>query len=209
MKQFILMSDIIGSAGKNHAQLINDFEKTVNFINRKYEEEILSPLTITLGDEFQGIMKNVASSVDAIIDMEEFMIKNKFEFKLRYVLNQGEIDTPINSEISYKMLGKGLTESRKKLEFLKGSNDRFQFSLEDSDKTLIINNAFRILKNIIDRWNTEKDYDIVSAFIQFRDYKKVAEALGKNRSLIWKREKSLNLESYFSAKEILNTISKI
>lgn len=209
MKQFILMSDIIDSSNKNQIELINDFKKTVSFINLKYKEHLSSPLTITLGDEFQGIVKNIDSSINIMIDIEEFIIKNKFGFKLRYILNQGKVDTSINSKIAYEMLGKGLTESRKKLEQLKRSSNRFDFFLDDSNKALVINKACQIIDNIISKWDIDRDYEIVSAFIKYRDYKKVAETLKKNRSLMWKREKNLNMASYFSIKEILYTVVKL
>ena len=208
MKHFILMGDIIGSSGKNHPGLINDFDKTVSFANHKHKRRILSPLTITLGDEFQGVVKDAASASDIILAMEEFIIENRLGFKLRYVLNEGEINTPVNKKKSYKMLGEGLTEARKKLESLKKSNDRFHFYLQDADKALIINRVFRIINIVVEKWNTAKDHDIICSFIQNKNYKKVAEELKKDRTLMWKREKSLNMESYFSAKEILNTILK-
>ena len=206
MKHFILMGDIIGSSGKNHPKLMDDFDKTVSFANQKHKRRILSPLTITLGDEFQGIVKDADSAGVIIIAMEEFIIENRLGFKLRYVLNQGKINTPVNKTRSYKMLGEGLADARKQLERLKKSGDRFRFFLEDTENTLVVNLVFRIIKNVAGKWNVEKDHEIISSFLKHKDYKIVAEKLGKSRSQVWKREKSLGFDSYFTAKEILTTI---
>jgi len=45
-------------------------------------------------------------------------------------------------------------------------------------------------------------------FLQQKDYKQVAEELNKDRSLMWKREKSLKLDQYFATKEIIKYIGE-
>ena len=202
------MGDIIGSGGKNLPKLMRDFDKTVSFANHKHNRHILSPLTITLGDEFQGVVKNTAVSADIIISMEEFIIENKLGFKLRYVLNEGEIATPVNRKKSYKMLGEGLTVARKQLESLKKSSDRFRFTLDNAENSIVVNHVFRIIKNVTDKWNIARNHELICSFIKYGDYKKVAKKLNKDRTSMWRREKTLNMESYFAPKEILNAVLK-
>jgi len=60
-----------------------------------------------------------------------------------------------------------------------------------------------VLQRIIDGWKLKKDYYIVAKFLQHIDYKQVATELKKERSLMWKREKSLKLEEYFALKEVI------
>lgn len=47
------MADIVDSRKANQTLLIDELKKVVHFINNKWEASIVSPLTITLGDEFQ------------------------------------------------------------------------------------------------------------------------------------------------------------
>ena len=91
---------------------------------------------------------------------------------------------------------------------MKKSNDRFHFYLQDAGKALIVNRVFRIINIVTEKWDAKKNLEVVSSFIKNKDYKKVSDELGKTKSLMWKREKSLNMESYFSAKEILTTLLK-
>lgn len=205
MKHYVLMSDIIGSSQKSHPLLMENFKKATKHMNEKYSDSIISPLTITLGDEFQGIVASLASAVSIIIDLEEFLIEQKFPVKLRYVLVYGEIDTMINTTIAYEMLGSGLSKSRKLLMDLKKSDSRFYVDIENAPLNTILNQAFAIYQSIIDTWKVEKDNELIDSFIKNRDYKLVAEKLNKNRSLMWKREKTLKIASYFSIKAILNT----
>ena len=125
MKHYILMADIVDSGNKNQSKLMDDFKLLVKEINDSYHSKILSPLTITLGDEFQSVLKDLTTAIKIIIDIEEKIIINQFGFKLRYMLNQGEIDTSINTKIAYEMLGQGLTDAINILNDSKKDKNRF------------------------------------------------------------------------------------
>ena len=203
------MCDVLNSREKNQKNLIEDFRNCTTYINNKYKKNILSPLTITLGDEFQGVIKNLSNSIKIIVELEEFIIKNNFPMKLRYFLYFVEIETEINSNIAYEMLGNGLTDSRRIINNMKEKDSRFYIDTKEESKNSILNNGFNIFQNIVDKWKIEKDYEIIYSLIEFKDYKIVSEKLNKNRSLVWKRERNLNISSYTSAKEILLVISNI
>ena len=207
MKQFIIMGDIIDSRNKNQNQLMENFKFIINEAYENNKNNILSPLTITLGDEFQGVVKDLPSAINIILNIEENIIANKFDFKLRYVLNEGEIETPINNKIAHEMLGSGLTDARYKLTELKRENSRFIISIQNKFQERILSNAFKIYENIVGKWNLERDYEIAANFIKYADYKIVSELLKKNRSLLWKREKTLNINAYNSIKDIIKTVT--
>ncbi|WP_262507147.1 SatD family protein [Sphingobacterium sp. IITKGP-BTPF85] len=194
---------------KNQALLMQNFKETVSKINHDYENSLLSPLTITLGDEFQGLTKDLETALNIIIALEEEIIIQGFDFQLRYVLIYGDIETNINKRIAYEMLGEGLRDARYKLNSMKTNSQRFYIQIGDINLDSLLNNTFLIFENIIDKWNPEKDYNLISAFIKFNDYKIVAEKINKTRSQIWKREKTLNISSYEATKTILKSISKL
>lgn len=203
MKEYILMADIIDSREKEPPELMESFRSLVEQANRNFEQNILSPLTITLGDEFQGVISGLAASVDVLVFLEEALIREQRTFKLRYVLHYGEIETPINPEIAYQMLGEGLTTARNILNEMKGSKARFRIAVDPEEKSELLQNAFVVYERIVDKWNTVRDYPLVASFLKYNDYKRVAEDLGKTRSLIWKREHSLQMESYFAIRNVL------
>ncbi len=201
----ILMADIIQSNNYQQAKLMSDFKELVYFINTKYSRQLTSPLTITLGDEFQGVVKDTQTAIDIIFDLEEKNLLDKKGIKIRYVCYEGAIDTPINPTIAYEMLGEGLTNARKKLNWLKKEKNRFYFELKNTSLSTLYYNTFIIFDSILEAWQ-EKDVALVASFLENEDYKKVAQALGKNRSLIWKREKSLRLNEYYAIKHIIHNI---
>ncbi len=203
MKHFILMADVIGSSNMPSQALITEFKKLVKACNSVFAASLESPLTITLGDEFQCVVKDLNSAVKILFYLEEYCIHNRFNFKLRYVLHEGEIDTPINHMIAYEMMGPGLSTARKSLTELKSSKSRFIISIHNLVQNDLLSNAFVVLNAITQQWNYTRDWSIVSNLLLTNDYKKTASNLGKNRSLIWKRERSLQLESYYSIKKII------
>lgn len=209
MKQVILMADIIGSGTKDSRKLMSDFKSIVLSANKKFDKSLKSPLTITLGDEFQGVIADVKTSLEIILFIEEEFIRKKLDFKLRFVLVEGIIDTLINNKRAFEMLGPGLTKARESLYNLKGSNQRFYVALEDKIISEILNNSLLLLQILISQWKIQKDYETVYNLIRYGDYKKVSEVMNKNRSLIWKRAKSLNIESYNAIKNIIYTIPKL
>lgn len=204
--QIILMADIISSRNKDQKKLMHDFNNLVQLENNNQKKNILSPLTITLGDEFQGIIKSLREAMTIIFELEEGLILSNFSFKLRYVLVEGTIETPINSEIAYGMLGAGLTQARDYLIKLKSTEKRFLIQLRDKEKEKAMNNIFMVIQEIMDKWNLENDYELISNFIRFDHYKIVAEKLKKNPSLMWKRKKSLQINTYKALKEITQYI---
>jgi hypothetical protein len=209
MKHFILMADIVSSGSLDSTKAMASFKKLVQTTNKQHKAELLSPLTITLGDEFQGIICDLSAALRIMISLEEGLISLNPGFRLRYSLNYGEIGTPINPKIAHEMLGDGLTKARKNLNELKNSKSRFSISLVNKKMTQIFENAFTIYQQIVDRWKPENDYDIAAGLIESHDYKIVAKKLGRNRSLIWKREKNLDMISYFAIRNLITQTASL
>lgn len=202
----ILMADMLNSRKRDSALFISEFKQLVNVINRRWKKSILSPLTITLGDEFQGVLNTSENAIKIIFDIEEEIIKNNYDIKLRYVLNDGVIDTEINHKIAHAMLGKGLTDARESLSILKSTKHRFKIITNIKNQHLdIINDLFIIYENYVDNWKPN-EYFIVKEFILNKSYQEVAELLDMNVSSAWRRQRTLNIEEYNICK---NTILKL
>lgn len=208
MKYPILMADIIASRRSDQRLLIYEFKRIVQFINYKWKESIISPLTITLGDEFQGLLKDMESCYKVVFEIEEFIIENELNIKLRYVMNYGSIETPINRNIAYEMLGDGLTQAREQLNKLKSGINRFLvLSGKKQKATIAINDLFMIYESYIDSWKLN-EYKMVTQFLKVKDYKIVASNLDMNRSSTWRRYKGLHIEEYNITKSLILILNK-
>lgn len=194
------MADIVDNSDYESKSLLVDFKRQVGKINKEFKDKIKSPLTITLGDEFQGIIADLQTSLKMIIRLEELRIELATGFKLRYVLGFGEVDTPIMLQHSHGMLGAGLTQTRKRLEELKKSFVRFKFiAFPEADH---LNKLFALLQHFLDSWH-EKDLKVVTSFLKESDYKVVAKKMKRDPSSMWRRERSLAIAEYRVCKDLI------
>jgi SatD family (SatD) len=99
---YILMADIVASRKREPETLMVEFGAAVRSANRELVDGILSPFTITLGDEFQGVVKTLLDATKTILWLEELRHKGMLNSELRYVVNYGDIATPINKGDSRK-----------------------------------------------------------------------------------------------------------
>jgi len=203
-KHFILMGDIIGSSNYEYEEL-KYLKRTIDATNKIFD--FISPLTVTLGDEFQGIVRSLQQGMKAMFKIEELLIKEDYPFELRYSLGFGEIITPLNSNIAHGMYGEGLTKTRSILEeSKKDKRRRFDVWLPNEKFNEILDNSLFVYQSFLDNWN-EKDFEVVSKFYESKDYKEVAKLLNKRSDQIWKREKNLRIREYFEIQDVILNLS--
>lgn len=204
-KYFILMADVIRSRSYTGNKVINELTKIADHFNKIQKSKFLSPITITLGDEFQAIITNYEEAIKLIVSIEEEFINRKINFRLRYILHYGYIDTPINKKIAYSMYGEGLTYAREYLESNKNTEGKRVFILcRNKLKDDIMEKAFEIIINFIDNWKI-KDYKLIYNLI-FQGEKtnlEIANKLKQEPSTVSRRKKTLNILEYNNIKSIL------
>lgn len=205
--EWILMGDIIKSRIKDQILVQIEFAKLISECNREFAASMKSKLTITLGDEFQGILMEEGDFPRVVSWLEENKWRLSLPIELRYAFGHGEVLTPINPEIAHGMLGPGLTLTRETLNNLKSKTDRVGIIGEMQDRELkqLITELYL---THIGSWNW-KDREILAAFFQYHDYKLVAEKLDKDSSLMWRRANSLQMGTYNKLKEALFRLFKI
>ncbi len=203
----IFMGDVVNSSDYDGEVLSKGLKELVESTNKKFGKAILSPLTITLGDEFQGILSSVSTGIDLLFHLEEELLKTEPDFKLHYVLLLGEIETEINPDIAYEMMGKGLTEARKMLSSKKRNRKRFRFKLQNKEQTEQLSRIFEVLDTIILNWKKE-DYPLILDMIKNDNNSEVGELHDKNRDQIWKRRKTLMINEYNLLKDFIKTYIK-
>lgn len=204
---YIVMGDIIKSGNYPTNQIYGSFQKIVSECNETLQAGILSPYTITLGDEFQGVAASLHKAVESIFFLEEARLYNQIDFKIRYVVHYGKIETPINIRIAHGMMGKGLTEARKMLTKKWRNKSRFLFELPDQKLCRQLNRLFSTLDSIIEEWRA-KDFLLVIDMLAMESNKEVGIKHGKNRSQIWKRRKTLFVREYKTLKTVIYEMIK-
>lgn len=192
----ILMGDIVGSSSKPSQKSALDLENVVSQINKQYADKILSPLTITLGDEFQGVIKDAHSVIEIILDLERRWLNQEI-YELHYAWVKGQIETSINTEIAHGMLGTGLTKARQML--ANKARDRRKFQI------LILNEAAELgqamedqafaLEGLSAQWNP-KDYPLVLDLLSDLDINSIAQKYSRDTSSVYRRRETLMTQEY-------------
>lgn len=120
---------------------------------------------------------------------------------LRFVLNCGEIETPVNTQIAHGMLGSGLSTTRNLISHLNKIKERYWIG-ETGIEDTTMNQLFFLYDSLVSDWNG-KDKKLASMFLEMKDYKTVAAALDKNPSLMWKRERSLKIKAFETINQLI------
>lgn len=207
MRYYIIMADIINSSGMPGKQLMTHFKTVVNKVNTTYKKEVKSPLTITLGDEFQGVVSDLKAAVEIIFHLDQLLLKIEPEIHLRYIVNYGLIETKINSKNAHEMLGEGLTEARELLNELKDSDDQILMAGEVAEpKKRMLNMAFKLYRSLYNDWKND-DRPIAAHFLEVEDYKVVAKAFKKDPSTMWRRKRSLKIDEFKTSRALITALA--
>ena len=109
-----VMGDLIASeAAASVSRLHQTFNGAIARANAAPENGVLSPLTVTLGDEFQGICANLSQGARLVRRLRADLLAEGVE--CRFVLGLVRIETPLNRERAWNMMGPGLAAAREKL----------------------------------------------------------------------------------------------
>lgn len=123
----VLMGDLVDSErSASTAELHARFNDTVERHNEIYSGLLLSPLTITLGDEFQGLTNSLVSAVHLAREIRYDLMAKSID--CRFAVGVFDLQTPLNAEKAWNMMGPGLAGTRAKLND-KRSNNRYRFDI--------------------------------------------------------------------------------
>lgn len=204
---YVVMGDVIGSRYQEADRLMREFESLVGRANSVFRDGILSPYTITLGDEFQGVARSLQEAVKTILFLEEARLKGEFSAMLRYVVLYGEITTPLNRRLAHGMLGAGLAKAREQLMDKRRGRPRFHFELQDRRQASQLGRLLEVMSALTRDWKLE-DADLLFDMLVAANNEEVAVKHGKNRSQVWKRRRNLYVDEYGSLKDIVLELSE-
>lgn len=202
MEHFILMSDIRYLGSNSQKGVSKELENVISVINKIHKKHFITSLDIVMTNEFQGITNSLQGSLEIIFDIEECIIENNLDFKLKHVLYHDTIETIQSKHSAYERLGFGLIDARERLQLIKKTDSRFLIATSNEKTSLYLNNLFLIYEDYVDSWK-KNDYEYVKAFLNNLNYKEVAELFNLNISSGWRREKSLKMKQYYTIKEMI------
>ena len=117
----VINMDIVNSReNNNRIQIQNIIKNYLNTLSNRYKKDLLSPITITLGDEWQIVLKNISKSYTIITEINEFL--NDYNIKTYSGIGIGSISTEVYSNSS-NMDGEAFINARNAINIAKKSGD--------------------------------------------------------------------------------------
>lgn len=166
-------------------------ETKLGLINTEFASDIAVNFQITLGDEFQGMVKNLA----AIPIITSTLREQLYPINVRLSIGIGPITTNINNIIS-KMDGPAFHLSRKGMSQISQEEERITIYTTNDEKTNDILNAITLLTDILLQKRTDKQWQAIRLYRKERNLKKVADKLNVKFQNVHKRLQAAHWDAW-------------
>lgn len=209
MTYFAIIGDIINSRELSSRKQVQDkLEATLNKLNQKYPQVIVSKFTITLGDEFQGLL-----TMDApIFQMIDEIRKAMAPVDIRFGIGLGEMKTDINALESIGADGPAYWYARAAIDYVHQKDDygytQLAVGLADERTAQQINALLAVTEFMRKTW-TASQFDTFNALLSLNIYNEkfkqrdVAKELNMTDNDLSKRLKSSGIKVYFRSKQAI------
>lgn len=176
-KFIVVIGDVISSRKvEKRNDLQNKLRDVFNDLNNSANKNhLVSPYTLTLGDEFQAVYQKADHLfLDSIRILEKTLPQ-----KIRFSYGIGDISTDLNTEQSIGMDGSAFYYAREGISNLKDQRGNYKFNiygLDDPELEQLFNNVLYILSNLLEGWN-ENRYFILRSTMEGKAVKDIAKEL--------------------------------
>lgn len=197
-----LIADVIDSKTvQERFNLQKQLEKTLRKMNELFGDYLASCFTLTLGDEFQALLK-VDAPVFQIIDTLRSELSPT---QLRFGIGLGEIATAIDPLQSIGADGPAYWNARAAINLVHQKNDygntQIYFSSGNDSKDLLVNALIASGEAIRSGWRGSQEeilLDLIKRFVYSENFSQqdLAQSLDINPSALSKRLKSSSIRVY-------------
>jgi len=192
-RSIVLIGDIEDSqalsAGEREG-LQNTLSAFLDKLNSK-NPALVSPYTITLGDEFQAVYDHAEGICTDILKI----LAELHPVTVRFSVGVGAIDTSINTEQAIGMDGPAFHAAREGIETLKESGFLFHiiFANEELPSVNLMNNSLQLLSQELRGWNKNR-LQILYMLQEGYDYKAISEELDISQQAFYKNKNAGSLD---------------
>lgn len=207
-----IIGDIKNSRSiEKRKEIQNKLNKVLNKINNIYYDSISSNFTITLGDEFQGLLH----SGEHVMDIIQYIKKELYPIKIRFGIGIGAITTNINSMVSIGADGPGYYKARESIEQLKILEKKktttygdIQIKIDGDNnlQELSLNSILKLMYCIEKEW-TKKQREVVNyVLFQKKNQTETAHYFNVTQSNI---QQILSKTHFYVYKDAFDSVNKI
>ncbi|MDD7176686.1 MAG: SatD family protein [Lachnospiraceae bacterium] len=190
----------------NRCQVQERLYEILKQINEMFDEDIAAKFVITLGDEFQGLLK----SVEHLFYIIKYIQREMYPVRLRFGIGLGEVWTNIFCEAAIGADGPAYYAARSAIVQLREQEKKFkkqavdiQISIYDTQKFEIeeINTMLALMKIIEDSWSDKQRFTIWDMEQNGGSQEECAKRMNTTQSTIARRLAEGNYLTYERAKK--------
>jgi len=150
VRAIVVIADIVRSRGiPDRREFQRELHRSLQAVSRRSADSILSPYTITLGDEFQCVYAHARTLFTDLIDIASAV----FPVCLRVAIGCGGVTTDINPERALGMDGPAFAAARELLTGMKREKRTVIQAAAENLRTELINAALVLIAAEMERWN--------------------------------------------------------
>jgi len=205
-QHIVLIGDLIGSkdlGDKERERYQSILKEETSRINQE-SSALESPLTITLGDEFQAVY----NSMSPVLADSWSILAAMHPVGVRFSVGIGQIHTPLNREQALGMDGPAFHAARDGMDQIKESgriyNIRLGSPAEQQESALsivsLINNSLQLLSNEIKKWKKTR-LQILVMLQKGLNIKKIADEISISESAVYKNRDDGDLKLMLDLKK--------
>lgn len=193
MKNYIvIIGDLEASKelGREERQAAQSSLETLFSHHRFSSQGIISPYTLTLGDEFQAVYNHADNLFLHIWSISAAI----YPVMIRWAISTGEINTPINKKQALGMDGPAFHRSRNGIELLKEEKELFRIETGHQLFDRLSNSSLQLLTAGLRTWNKNR-FLILDKLSCGSEVKQIAADLGISDVAVYKNIHAGKLEA--------------
>lgn len=193
---------------KNRNQIQKQLSDILKFVNEVYCADISAKFIITLGDEFQGLLK----SNEHLLDIIKYIQREMHPVKLRFGIGFGEISTTLFFEAAIGADGPAYYAAREVIEQLREQEKKLkrqapdiQISVYDAENFEIaeINTILTLMKVLEEGWSEKQRLTIWDMAQNGGSQEECAKRMNTTQSTVARRLADGNYLTYERARKIV------
>ncbi len=201
----IVASKKLGNSDRKRAQeLLTRKFKEIN----KSSESIISPYTITLGDEFQAVYHDASTILEDCWNI----IAELYPIMIRFSISAGTIVTPINTKQALAMDGPAFYNARDGINELKASGYLFGLNVEqisgepqNNPVLNLVNHSLQLLSVEMQSWKKVR-HQVLVMLLKGIPIKEIAAKLGVSLVAVYKNRDDGELDLVMNLKESITEV---
>ncbi len=192
MNYLVLIADIVASKSIVKREITQGkLSEVLNSLSIN-NPGLVSPYTITLGDEFQAVFSKAGSIFNEALEI----LAAVYPVKIRFSFGIGEILTPINHKIALGMDGPAFYNARQGINKLKNSSELFSLEGLNTPQGNLVQESLSLFSYTCKNWHQNR-LRVFTSMNDKVDIQNIAKELHISERAVYKNISEGNLQNIF------------